>query len=93
MTLPESPPPLPPAPRQNNNGCATVALIVISLIPYHAGMNNDIYLGGALLLDGVMLLFAVQFLIERERASARRLFLASIIFLPLILGLMVFTKE
>jgi protoheme IX farnesyltransferase len=70
----------------------TFALIVITLIPYHAGMNNDIYLGGALLLDGVMLLFAVQFLVERERASARRLFFASIIFLPLILGLMVFTK-
>jgi len=70
----------------------TFALIVITLIPYHAGMNGDIYLGGALLLDGVMLLFAVQFLIERERASARRLFFASILFLPLILGLMVFTK-
>jgi protoheme IX farnesyltransferase len=70
----------------------TLALIVITLIPYHAGMNSDIYLGGALLLDGVMLLFAVQFLIERERASARRLFFASILFLPLILGLMVFTK-
>jgi protoheme IX farnesyltransferase len=70
----------------------TLGLIVITLIPYHAGMNNDIYLGGALLLDGVMLLFAVQFLVERERVSARRLFFASIIFLPLILGLMVFTK-
>ena len=70
----------------------TFGLIAITLIPYHAGMNNDIYLGGALLLDGVMLLFAVQFLVERERASARRLFFASIIFLPLILGLMVFTK-
>jgi protoheme IX farnesyltransferase len=70
----------------------TVGLIIITLIPYHAGMNNDIYLGGALLLDGVMLLFAVQFLVERERVSARRLFFASIIFLPLILGLMVFTK-
>lgn len=70
----------------------TLGLIVITLIPYHAGMNGEIYLGGALLLDGVMLLFAVQFLIERERASARRLFFASITFLPLILGLMVFTK-
>ena len=70
----------------------TFALIAITLIPYHAGMNGDIYLGGALLLDGVMLLFAVQFLIERERASARRLFFASILFLPLILGLMVFTR-
>jgi protoheme IX farnesyltransferase len=70
----------------------TLGLIVITLIPYHAGMNGEIYLGGALLLDGIMLLFAVQFLIERERASARRLFFASISFLPLILGLMVFTK-
>ena len=71
----------------------TAALIVITLIPYHAGMNNDFYLGGALLLDGVMFLFAVQFLVERERASARRLFFASIIFLPLILGLMVLTRN
>lgn len=71
----------------------TAALIIITLIPYDTGMNNEIYLGGALLLDGVMLLFAVQFLVERERASARRLFFASIIFLPLILGLMVFTKN
>jgi protoheme IX farnesyltransferase len=70
----------------------TFGLIVITLIPYHAGMNGEIYLGGALLLDGIMLLFAVQFLVERERASARRLFFASILFLPLILGLMVFTK-
>ena len=70
----------------------TVGLIVITLIPYHAGLNSDLYLGGALLLDGLMLLFAVQFFVERERASARRLFFASIFFLPLILGLMVFTK-
>ncbi len=89
------------APRDDTSGSKTAtdsllytfALIVITLIPYHAGMNGEIYLGGALLLDGVMLLFAVQFLVERERASARRLFLASILFLPLILGLMVFTRR
>jgi protoheme IX farnesyltransferase len=86
--------------RDDTSGCKTAmdsllytfALIVVTLIPYHAGMNGEVYLGGALLLDGVMLLFAVQFLVERERASARRLFFASILFLPLILGLMVFTK-
>jgi protoheme IX farnesyltransferase len=70
----------------------TGALIVCTLIPYHAGLNSEVYLGGALALDGVLLLFAVQFLVERERASARRLFLASILFLPLLLGLMIFTK-
>jgi protoheme IX farnesyltransferase len=71
----------------------TGALIVCTLIPFHAGMNSEIYLGGALALDGLMLLFAVQFLVVRERASARALFFASIFFLPLILGLMIFTKN
>lgn len=86
--------------RDDLSGCATAmqsllytgALIVTTLIPFYAGVNSSIYLGGALALDGIMLLFAVQFLIERDRASARRLFFASIIFLPLILGLMIFTK-
>jgi protoheme IX farnesyltransferase len=86
--------------RDDLSGCATamqsllftIALIVITLIPFHAGLNNSVYLGGALLLDGAMLLYAVQFLIERNRASARRLFFASILYLPVILGLMVFTK-
>jgi protoheme IX farnesyltransferase len=86
--------------RDDLSGCATAmqsllytgVLIVCTLIPFYAGINSSIYLGGALALDGIMLLFAVQFLIERDRASARRLFFASIFFLPLILGLMVFTK-
>ena len=48
--------------------------------------------GDALLLDGAMLFLAVRFLILRNRPSARALFFTSIFFLPLILGLMVFTK-
>lgn len=70
----------------------TIVLIGITLVPFHAGLNNSIYLGGALLLDGVMLLYAVQFLVDRHRDSARRLFFASILYLPVILGLMIFTK-
>ena len=70
----------------------TAALIAITLVPFHAGLNSDVYLGGALVLDGVLFLFAVQFLLVRDRPSARRLFLASIVFLPLLLGLMIFTK-
>jgi heme o synthase len=86
--------------RDDLSGCATAmqsllytgALIVFTLIPFYAGINSSIYLGGALALDGLMLMFAVQFLVERDRSSARRLFFASILFLPLILGLMIFTK-
>jgi len=43
-------------------------------------------------LDGAMLFCAARFLFLRNRPSARSLFFASILYLPLILGLMVFTK-
>lgn len=70
----------------------TVVLAAISLIPYFNGLNSLIYFIGAVILNGVMLFFAVQFLVERERASARRLFLTSIFYLPFLLGLMIVTK-
>ncbi len=71
----------------------TLALSTISLAAYTGGMNSVAYMVGAFLLNAVMMVFAVQFLFQRERASARRLFFASILFLPLLLGLMVFTKS
>jgi protoheme IX farnesyltransferase len=71
----------------------TLALAAICLVPFFVGTNGMLYLVGALLLNGVMLVCAVQFLIHRTRVSARRLFFASIIFLPLLLGLMVLTRS
>jgi protoheme IX farnesyltransferase len=87
-------------PRDDTSGCATamqsllyaLGLVVVTLVPFAIGLNNQIYLAGALVLDAAMLFCAVQFLLLRTRPSARRLFFASIFFLPLILGLMVFTK-
>jgi len=87
--------------RDDLSGCATamqslgftLALSTISLLPFTGGMSNAIYLIGALLLNVGLLIFAVQFLLQRERTSARRLFFASILFLPLLLGLMVCTKS
>jgi protoheme IX farnesyltransferase len=71
----------------------TLALMVITAIPFFAGVNNSIYLVFALLLDGVMVVCALRFLFDRSRPAARALFLASIVYLPLILGLMIFTKS
>jgi protoheme IX farnesyltransferase len=87
--------------RDDLSGCATamqslgfaLALSTVSVIPFTGGMNNAFYLVGALLLNIGLLVFAVQFLLQRERTSARRLFFASILFLPLLLGLMVCTKS
>jgi heme o synthase len=86
--------------RDDLSGCATamqsllytLALTAVTLVPYFAGLSSGIYLAGAILLDAVMIFCAVQFLFQRTRPSARRLFFASIMFLPLILGLMVLAK-
>ena len=86
--------------RDDVSGCATAmeslvytfALVAITLVPFFVGMNSGIYLAGALLLDATMVWFATRFLIERSQPSARRLFFTSIFFLPVLLGLMVFTK-
>ncbi len=71
----------------------TLALLVITAIPFFAGLNSSLYLVLALLLDAVMLVCALRFLFERTRPPARVLFFASIFYLPLILGLMIFTKS
>jgi protoheme IX farnesyltransferase len=86
--------------RDDLSGCATamqsllytVALTVITVLPFSHGTNSGLYLGGALGLDALLLGCAVQFLMQRNRPAARRLFFASILYLPLILGLMVFTR-
>ena len=70
----------------------TLALLVITAAPYFAGLSGPLYLVLGLLLDSVLLVCALRFLFERSRATARTLFLASIFFLPLILGLMIFTR-
>ena len=46
---------------------------------------------GALLLGGAFSAFAAVFLLRRDRPSARNLFFASILYLPLLLGLLVAT--
>jgi protoheme IX farnesyltransferase len=71
----------------------TIALVAVTMIPFWSGMLSDTYLSGTLLLDAGLCGCAVRFLVERSRASARLLFFASIAFLPLLLGLMVTTKE
>ena len=59
---------------------------------FNAGLGGSIYLGGALLFDSIFFLAALHFCADRSRPVARRLFFASILYLPLILGLMVLTK-
>jgi len=67
--------------------CA-VALSVVTLLPAFLGLAHPIYVVVALACDGWLLTCAVLFLAHRSRAAARRLFLASILYLPLVMALL-----
>ena len=70
----------------------TLGLMVMSLFPVVFKVSGMIYAAGAIVLGLVFLALAVRFSRRLTRESARTLFFASIIYLPLLLGLMVFDK-
>lgn len=77
--------------RQQTIGNA-LALLIVSVCPFLFGMAGAVYLAGAILLGAGFLICAIQFSRQLTLARARQLFLASIIYLPLLLALMVFDK-
>jgi protoheme IX farnesyltransferase len=64
----------------------TLALLVVSFLPYGFDLAGDGYLIAALVLGAGFLGFGVAFAALRSRERASRLFLASIAYLPLLLG-------
>jgi protoheme IX farnesyltransferase len=69
-----------------------LALFIVSLCPFLFKMTGTVYLAGAVALGAGFLFCAIQFSRQLTLSRARRLFLASIIYLPLLLALMVFDK-
>jgi protoheme IX farnesyltransferase len=69
-----------------------VLLILVTVIPVMIGLAGWIYLGGALALGFLFLLYGFGFARLRDRISARRLFMASIYYLPVLLALLIFDK-
>ena len=70
----------------------TIALLLASLCPVAFRLAGPVYCAGALVLGLAFLWYAVQFSRRLSLPQARRLFFISIIYLPLLLGLMVFDK-
>jgi heme o synthase len=66
----------------------SAVLIPVSLLPTVMGLAGPIYFVGAALLGTLFLLLGVQFALSRSSDTARRLFLGSISYLPLLWGLM-----
>jgi heme o synthase len=67
-------------------------LIPVSLFPVLLGMSGRIYLVGSLLLGAWFLYTGVRVAFDRTNVRARQVLLASVIYLPLIYGLMVFDR-
>ena len=69
-----------------------IVLIPVSLIPSLLGMSGRLYLAGALLLGLWYLYSGVRVAIERTIVRARSVLLASVLYLPLIYGLMLLDR-
>jgi protoheme IX farnesyltransferase len=73
----------------------SIALIFVSIVPFLQGISGRIYLSVALVFGGLFLIQAIRFALLLNAMSARRLFFASIFYLPILLAALVMdrTKE
>jgi protoheme IX farnesyltransferase len=67
-------------------------LLAASLAPFFLGFANQIYLIAAVILGVWFLVESVRFASKRSDALARRLLLASVIYLPILFLVLVLTK-
>jgi len=70
----------------------TLLLLAFSLAPFLMGVSGRIYLATALVLGILFLASAIAFSIRLQARDARILFFASILYLPLVLGVLVANK-
>src|SRR5256884_168907 len=70
-----------------------ILLLVTAGLPAFLGVATFVYLGFELLLGGLFVAVAMRFLRMRTASAARLLFIASIVYLPLLLGALVLTKS
>ncbi len=70
-----------------------ILLLIIAGLPASLGLVTMFYVPFELALGGLFIAVAMRFLRLRTAASARLLFITSIIYLPLLLGALVLTKS
>ncbi len=66
----------------------STALIPVSLVPTLLGLTGGIYFFGALFLGSVVLWWSIRARMAMSNATVRRVFLGSLAYQPLLLGLM-----
>jgi len=70
-----------------------LALLPVTLSPQLPGRSSLTYIVGAFLVSSIFAYFAAQLALHRSNAAARRLLLASILYLPLLFGLIFVTER
>jgi heme o synthase len=70
----------------------TLMLLPVSLLPAALGTSGEIYLYGAAVLGLLFLYCSIRAALSKSRQEARRLLLASVIYLPLLFILMVLDR-
>lgn len=69
----------------------SLAAFLFMLFPYLAGHTTPIYLLGTVLMTGMLVALSWRFYRTRERIQARRLFLFTLLYLPVMLFLVLVT--
>lgn len=72
--------------------CHSIGLIPVSLFPALLGLAGVVYFFSALAFGLAFLFFAIRFSRQLTAERARHLFIASIVYLPALLGLLVLDK-
>jgi protoheme IX farnesyltransferase len=70
----------------------TLMLLPVSLLPTLIGISGRVYFYGAIFLGSLFLVSSISAAISKSRQQARRLLLASVLYLPLLFGLMVLNQ-
>ena len=90
-------PMLPVVDKKGFRLCATiltfnVLLTWLTTLPTAMGLTGALYMSSALVLGSLFLVMGIWFSFEKTQKTARILFFASILYLPLLLGMMVMDK-
>jgi protoheme IX farnesyltransferase len=71
----------------------SLLLIPVSLLPKYIGGAGNLYFAGALALGLYFLYAGVRVMFDRTRVRARQVLLASVVYLPLLYGLLVLDRS
>ncbi len=69
-----------------------LTLVPVSLLPVLVHVAGDLYLYGAIVLGSLLLYYSIRAAVVKTKWQARRLLLASVLYLPALFGLMVLDR-